>query len=112
MEYTISLEQAVGALIGGIPSKYSVNCETHDLLNNRLPKAAHIAVKIIFGMVELANTWRDDGRWSAQKCANYCDNELEELAEYILSFLPTETAQNVMDRVREGWEEASHALSN
>ena len=109
-EYTISLEQAVGALIGGIPGKYSVYCETHrdkDLLNNRLPKAAFIAEKIIFGMVEIAQTWRDDGRWSAQKCANYCDLELEEFAEYILSSLPTETAQDVMDRVREGWEYAN-----
>lgn len=109
-EYTISLEQAVGALIGGIPGKYSVYCETHhdkDLLNNRLPKAAFIAEKIIFGMFELANTWRDDGRWSAQKCANYCDNELAELTEYMLSFLPMETAQEIIDKVREGWEYAN-----
>ena len=109
-EYTISLEQAVGALIGGIPGKYSVDCETYhdnDLLKHRLPKAAHIAEKVIFGMVELASTWRDDGRGSAKKCADYCDNELAELAEYMLSCLPMETAQEIMDKVREGWEYAN-----
>lgn len=84
-ELTIEREDVLSLLVGGeMPGKYSVSCETNsdnDLLNNRLPKVEYLLCEIKSSLGGVAS-WKDDTRYSAQKCGQHAylaiKNDIEE----------------------------------
>lgn len=99
-DITLSLEDVLKLFLGGsIPNRYSVYCETnHDeeLLNKRLPLTEELVYKLVIGMAEIADTWRDDGRYSAKECAKFCDNFLKELLYCVIPYMEKDSVKQVL----------------
>lgn len=97
MSIEIDYKDVLECLIDGpIPNSYSVYCETNrdkHLLKSRLPNCVEIIELLSNGLCEISSTWRDDHRYSAQACGQYCDEAIRDIIRESLYSLSTKSLE-------------------
>ena len=99
-EFTISLKDAVSALLEGIPDKYTLYCENtldNKVLDSRLPKVYYITDLLIDSMISIAKEYREADGYHLKDCGEYCENALYNICEHILFNLSLKHGKEIVD---------------
>ncbi len=105
MDGTIEKDEIIGLVVeNGVPCKWSVQCEiNHDgvVLTKQIPQAAELALELMAGLGQIADTWRDDHRGSACACGRKAESELMENILCTIGYLSDESIEKIVEACEE-----------